>query len=213
MPRRIRAVIFSNLAARDATQVNPPAVLPPAPDRPYAFVCYAHDDWKLVNEQIEWLRAQGFEIWFDRAIEAGNRWSEDLARAVEGCAAVLCFLSPRSARSRYCLDEIHFALECGKPIVPAEIEPVTLTPGLRLSLGSTHRIFMYTMDPDDFREKLASGLRAAMDGTPALDLHGAVAPEAQVAAPAEAVAGFSWRPVAVGVALAVVAFALIYLRN
>lgn len=192
--------------------MTPPVTSPPAPGSSYIFVCYAHDERKLVLEQIEWLRASGFEVWFDEAIEAGNRWSEDLARAVEGCAAVLYFLSPRSASSRYCLDEIHFALECGRPIVPAEIEPVTLTPGLRLSLGGTHRVFMYRMDPEGFRLKLASGLRAAIDGTSALALH--AGPGAPVTHGSAAVtperAAFSWRTLVVGVVVALVAFALIY---
>ncbi len=181
--------------------------------RRYVFVCYAHDDRKPVLEEIRWLREQGFDIWFDEAIEAGNRWSEDLARAVEGCAAVLFYLSPRSAASRYCLDEIHFALECGRPIVPAEIEPVTLTPGLRLSLGGTHRIFLYRMDVDGFREKVASGLRAAMAGTPALvhasgssaTVHHAHAPAAAAEAP------FNWRPLFMGALVAVTVFAAILL--
>ena len=192
--------------------MSPPAVLPPVPDSRYVFVCYAHDERILVLEQIAWLRANGFEIWFDEAIEAGNRWSEDLARAVEGCSAVLYFLSPKSASSRYCLDEIHFALECGRPIVPAEIEPVTLTPGLRLSLGGTHRIFMYRMDADEFREKLASGLRAAMDGTSALALHaGPSSPVVHGSATVQpAPAAFDWRPVMVGVLTAIAAFVLIY---
>lgn len=192
--------------------MSPPAVLPPVPDSRYVFVCYAHDERILVLEQIAWLRANGFEIWFDEAIEAGNRWSEDLARAVEGCAAVLYFLSPKSASSRYCLDEIHFALECGRPIVPAEIEPVTLTPGLRLSLGGTHRIFMYKMDADDFREKLASGLRAAMEGTSALALHaGPSSPVVHGSVSVQpAPAAFDWRPVLVGVLTAIAAFVLIY---
>ena len=191
--------------------MSPPAVHPPLPNSRYLFVCYAHEEREFVLEQIAWLRSNGFEVWYDEAIEAGNRWSEDLARAVESCAAVLFFLSPKSASSRYCLDEIHFALECGRPIVPAEIEPVTLTPGLRLSLGGTHRLFMYRMDPADFREKLASGLRAAMEGTAALSAQGALAaPIGHPAAPAASPATFDWRPLVVGALVAVAVFALIY---
>jgi hypothetical protein len=177
----------------------------------YVFVCYAHDEWKIVTEQIRWLRENGFEVWFDEAIEAGNRWSEDLARAVEGCAAVLFFLSPQSVSSRYCLDEIHFALECGRPIVPAEIEPTALTPGLRLSLGGTHRIFMYRMDPDEFREKLASGLRAAIEGTSALSLHaGPAAPVVHgAAATRTGRVPLNWRALAVGALVALAVFAAI----
>jgi hypothetical protein len=175
---------------------------------PYVFVCYAHDERALVLEQVEWLRRQGFEIWYDESIEGGSRWSEDLARAVEGCSAVLYFLSSRSAASRYCLDEIHFALECGRPIVPVELEPVMLTPGLRLSLGSTHRLFMHRMDAEEFREKLSRGLRAAMEGRLVQDVHGPAASEKQPVAPA-VTPGFNWRPVVAGILVALAVFALI----
>ena len=42
----------------------------------------------------------------------------------------------------------------GRPIVPVEIAQVTLTPGLQLSLGGQHRLFMHRMEPAEFRRKL-----------------------------------------------------------
>ena len=123
------------------------AATPPAGTSPYVFVCYAHDDRDVVVEQVAWLRRAGIHAWYDEAIEAGSRWSDDLAHAVDGCSAFVYFLSPRSVSSRHCLDEVHFALECGRPIVPVEIAPVTLTPGLQLSLGGQHRLFMHRMEP------------------------------------------------------------------
>jgi hypothetical protein len=135
---------------------------PIAAGTPYVFVCYSHDQRETVRAQIDWLRAQGFTVWYDEAIQPGSRWTEDLASAVDGCAAFLFFLCPRSVGSRHCLDEVHFALECGRPIVPVELAPVTLTPGLRLSIGGTHRIAMHQMQPREFRHKLLSGLRDAV---------------------------------------------------
>lgn len=175
------------------------------PTGPYVFVCYAHAEREIVLEQIAWLRSQRFEVWFDEAIEAGSRWSEDLARAVDGCAVFLYFLSPRSTSSRYCLDEVHFALECGRPIVPVEIAPVTLTPGLKLSIGGTHRIFMHRMPAREFRLKLASGLRAAMQGEPeAHPIESRAAPlRAQPAGPVHAT---NWRPAAIGLFTALMVF-------
>ena len=190
---------------RGPDTVTIPSTAVPGPNARYVFVCYAHDERDLVVEQIRWLRANGFEIWFDEAIEAGTRWSEDLARAVEGSAAVLYFLSPTSANSRYCLDEIHFALECGRPIVPVETEPVTLTPGLRLGLGGTHRIFMHRMSTQDFRDKLASGLRAALEGNTALAMHaGPAAPvrHGTQPAPVTGMRGYL-HPLLIGAAVAV----------
>ena len=179
----------------------------PADTRPYLFVCYAHDQRDLVVQEIEWLQGQGFEVWFDEAIEAGQRWSEDLALAIEGCAAMLFFMSPRSLSSRYCLDEIHFALECGRPIVPVEVEPSELTPGLRLSLGGTHRIFMHRMSSGDFRQKLARGLRSAIEGKqpPGRGAAGG-SPPADRASPLAVLFSSHWRPAAFGVFAALVAF-------
>ncbi len=178
----------------------------PAPSTtPYVFVCYAHDEREAVVAQIDWLKAQGFTVWFDEAIEAGSRWSDDLARAVEGCTAFLYFLSPRSVSSRYCLDEVHFALECSRPIVPVEIAPVTLTPGLKLSLGGTHRLFMHRMAPDEFRRKLANGLKDAMaGGTAAHPLEARPAPPRRL--PLEPAFAVSWRPVVFGIASALMAY-------
>jgi hypothetical protein len=185
--------------------VKEPAAATATPSGPYVFVCYAHDEREIVLEQIAWLRSQGFEVWFDEAIEAGNRWSEDLARAVDGCAAFLYFLSPRSTSSRYCLDEVHFALECGRPIVPVEIAPVTLTPGLKLSIGGTHRIFMHRMPMRDFRLKLASGLRSAMQGDQSAHPieSRAHAPSLLPAGPAPAM---NWRPAVFGIFTALLVF-------
>lgn len=169
------------------------------------FVCYAHDEREIVLEQIDWLRSQGFEVWFDEAIEVGSRWSEDLARAVDGCAVFLYFLSPRSTSSRYCLDEVHFALECGRPIVPVEIAPVTLTPGLKLSIGGTHRIFMHRMPTQDFRLKLASGLHSAILGDKvAHPIESRAAPLRL--RPAGSAHAMDWRPAVLGVCTALLVF-------
>lgn len=175
------------------------------PNSQYVFVCYSHDDRTTVVEQIQWLKGQGFTVWFDEAIEAGSRWSDDLARAVEGCAAFLYFMSPRSVSSRYCLDEVHFALECSRPIVPVEIAPAALTPGLKLSLGGTHRLFMHQMETGEFRRKLATGLRDAIAG--GAGAHAIEARPAQVRRlPLEPAFAVNWRPTVFGAAAALAAY-------
>ena len=177
-----------------------------AADAPrYVFVCYAHDERDAVLAEVAWLRGRGFEVWYDEAIEAGSRWSEDLAQAVEGCAAFLYFLSPRSVASRYCLDEVHYALECGRPIVPVELAPVTLTPGLRLSIGGMHRLAMHRMQGDEFRRKLERGLHEALQGRDAVHSIERRAP-GPPRLPFEPLAAVSWRPVVLGLFSALATF-------
>jgi hypothetical protein len=181
------------------------AATPPAGTSPYVFVCYAHDDRDVVVEQVAWLRRAGIHAWYDEAIEAGSRWSDDLARAVDGCSAFVYFLSPRSVSSRHCLDEVHFALECGRPIVPVEIAPVTLTPGLQLSLGGQHRLFMHRMEPAEFRRKLERGLREAMARASA-EHPIESRPAAPRRLPLEPLFALQWRPYVFGIVAALAAY-------
>ena len=34
-------------------------------DEPYIFVSYAHEDSEVVYPEIQWLKDQGFNIWYD----------------------------------------------------------------------------------------------------------------------------------------------------
>jgi hypothetical protein len=188
------------------------AATPPAGTSPYVFVCYAHDDRDVVVEQVAWLRRAGIHAWYDEAIEAGSRWSDDLARAVDGCSAFVYFLSPRSVSSRHCLDEVHFALECGRPIVPVEIAPVTLTPGLQLSLGGQHRLFMHRMEPAEFRRKLERGLREAMSRASAK--HPIESrPAGARRLPLEPLFALQWRPYVFGIVAALAAYVAMMLAT
>ena len=188
------------------------AAAPAEHTSPYVFVCYAHDDREVVLELAAWLRDSGVRVWYDEAIEAGSRWSDDLARAVDGCSAFLYFLSPRSVSSRHCLDEVHYALECGRPIVPVEIAPVTLTPGLKLSLGGQHRLFMHRMEPAEFRRKLERGLREAM--ARASMQHPIESRAAGVRRlPLEPLFAVHWRPYVFGAAAALAAYVAMMLAT
>ena len=188
------------------------AAAPAEHTSPYVFICYAHDDREAVVEQVAWLRDGGIRVWYDEAIEAGSRWSDDLARAVDGCSAFLYFLSPRSVSSRYCLDEVHYALECGRPVIPVEIAPVTLTPGLKLSLGGQHRLFMHRMEPAEFRRKLERGLREAM-ARGAIEHPIESRPAGARRLPLEPLFAVQWRPYVFGIVAALAAFVAMMLAT
>ena len=128
----------------------------------YAFICYSHQDIGIVEEEVEWLRRQGFKVWYDDNIATGHAWSEELAEAIAGATAMLYFLSTNSATSAYCMDELHFAKDRQCPVIPIEIEPVNLSPGLHLTLGTKQFIKMNDTSRKVFRNKLASGVSALL---------------------------------------------------
>ena len=48
----------------------------------YIFVSYSHEDSDIVFPGIQWLRDQGFNIWYDAGIEAGTEWREEIGKAI-----------------------------------------------------------------------------------------------------------------------------------
>jgi TolB-like protein/Flp pilus assembly protein TadD len=127
-------------------------------DQPYSFVCYAHEDSAVVFEEIRWLQDQGCLLWHDGGISTGVRWSDDLAQHILNAKAVLFFVSPRSALSENCLDEINLALDNGKPVVAVHLEKTQLPPGAALRLAHRQAIHRYEIDEKQYRDKLSAAM-------------------------------------------------------
>jgi hypothetical protein len=90
-------------------------------DDSYVFVCYAHDDAKIVYPEIRWLREQGVNIWYDEGISPGAEFPERLGKAILGASLVLFYVSPTSVNSRHCRDEVYFGIDRTTPILAIHI--------------------------------------------------------------------------------------------
>ena len=91
-------------------------------DEPYIFVSYAHEDSDVVFPEIQWLKGQGFNLWFDEGISPGSRWSEELASALENANLFLFFATSNSIDSKHCLDEVNLALDTGKHAIAVHLQ-------------------------------------------------------------------------------------------
>lgn len=127
-------------------------------DQPYVFVSYAHEDAEAVYPEIQWLNDRGINVWYDEGISPGSRWSDALAKALADSAHFVFFVSPQSATSHNCLDEVGFALEREKPLLAVHVEPTELPAGLALRLGSRQAIMKCELNEAAYREKLAAAL-------------------------------------------------------
>jgi hypothetical protein len=84
-----------------------------------AFLSYAHNDLDFALKVSADLRASGASIWVDRLdIRGGQRWDEAIEDALENCSRVLVILSPSAISSPHVKDEINYALNEGKEIIP-----------------------------------------------------------------------------------------------
>jgi TolB-like protein len=127
-------------------------------DQEYLFVSYSHSDEDIVFPELEYLHGMGINIWYDEGISPGSRWSDALANALMGASHFLLFVTPNSANSQNCLDEIGFALEKEKPLLAIHLQQTELPAGLSLRLGSRQAVMKHDLTDDLYRNKLAETL-------------------------------------------------------
>jgi len=69
------------------------------------------------------IREAGADIWIDQLdIPAGSRWDVEVENALANASCVLVILSPFSQASENVQDEIAYALDSGKKIIPVVLE-------------------------------------------------------------------------------------------
>lgn len=91
------------------------------------FLAYAEAD----RERQEQLRLQlllaGVTVWSSRTdIQLGKDFQSEINRGIENADNLVILLSPQALSSKYCLQEIGYALKLNKRIIPLLIEPIEL---------------------------------------------------------------------------------------
>ncbi|MGI9184754.1 MAG: toll/interleukin-1 receptor domain-containing protein [Solirubrobacteraceae bacterium] len=99
----------------------------PQPEHPAAFISYSHLDLEFAVRLRDALGSKGKDAWLDEnEIRGGERWSEELERAIQMADAFLFLLSPHSAGSRECRAELDHALKLNKRILPLRVAETPL---------------------------------------------------------------------------------------
>ncbi len=135
-------------------------------DEPYIFVSYAHEDSEVVYPEIQWLRGQGFNIWYDEGISPGSAWSDEVALALSQCAVFLYFISPRSVASKNCLNEVNFCLSRERTILSVHLEETALPMGVELSLSAMQAIIRGNHTTVLYQDKLVTALNSLLPRIP-----------------------------------------------
>lgn len=84
-----------------------------------AFFCYCREDSDFALRLAEDLKAAGANVWLDQIdITPGQRWDRSVEEALKSCPRLVVILSPASVNSTNVQDEVSFALETQKIVVP-----------------------------------------------------------------------------------------------
>ena len=88
-------------------------------DAPTAFFSYSREDSEFALRLAGDLKAAGANVWLDQLdIQPGQRWARAVQDALNNAERVLVILSPPSVASTNVEDEVAFALEEHKTIIP-----------------------------------------------------------------------------------------------
>lgn len=119
------------------------------------FISYARADSKYLTELLEHLtpyaRARSIRVWTDRDIEGGEKWLEEVRRAVRECAIAVFLVSPSFLNSRF-------------------IDREELTPLLRRSERRQVELYWIPIRPSAHKTSRLSAIQAYPDPQATLSL-------------------------------------------
>jgi tetratricopeptide (TPR) repeat protein len=86
---------------------------------PTAFFSYSRDDSDFALRLAQDLKSAGANVWLDQLdIEAGQEWDRAIEHGLTQAPKMLLILSPSSVKSKNVRNEISFALDDHKTIIP-----------------------------------------------------------------------------------------------
>jgi hypothetical protein len=91
------------------------------------FLSYSRSDERFALRLAKDLRAHAVAMWVDQLdIRPSEHWDRAIERAVSASRGLVVILSPRSVASDNVADEISFAIDNGKSVLPVMIEKCAL---------------------------------------------------------------------------------------
>jgi len=89
------------------------------------FISYSRADSDFARTLNDALQLQGKTTWFDQeSIATGTDFQQEINRGIACCDNFLFILSPRSLNSPYCRDEVTYAAQHHKRMIPVLAQPI-----------------------------------------------------------------------------------------
>jgi len=135
-----------------------------APSEPFStadvFVSYAREDLTFVRDLETRLAFDQLTVWFDvKGLFGGERFWDEICKAIDAAAAVVFIIAPESIGSVYCRRELQFAGERQKRIVPVLRRDVPHG-SIPQEIEGVQWVFLRDTDEDEGLEPLKSAIRA-----------------------------------------------------
>jgi WD40 repeat protein len=89
------------------------------------FISYSRKDKEAARRLTEAFKAQDLDFWIDwEGIEPTVDWWREIEKGIEGADNFLFLISPDSASSRVCRQEVEHAVKNGKRLIPVVVRDI-----------------------------------------------------------------------------------------
>ncbi len=129
--------------------------LPYGGTEPYVFVSYSHRDKKDVMGKLRLLQREGYRIWYDTGLVAGQNWRKVLREKIKFSQNVIVFTSARSVRSKDVGIEIVLADAFEKKIINVTLDDATFKGTIGKIMGEIHAV---SASSEHFEEEMIEAL-------------------------------------------------------
>ena len=91
------------------------------------FISYSSSNARLVLDISARIRHDGFDVWMDKdGVQPGEAWDTAVQNAINDCIIFIVVLSRQSVKSEVVLNELAYAVDRSKTIVPIRLESCDL---------------------------------------------------------------------------------------
>ena len=102
-----------------------------APQNSDIFISYSHNDKAFVKKLAGNLAKDERKVWWDfDALKGGQDWQNEIEKGISKCKNFLVVLTPDAMKSEWVANEIAFAQQKGKRIIPLRLKECDVPIGL-----------------------------------------------------------------------------------
>jgi hypothetical protein len=89
------------------------------------FISYAHHDRERVQQLVDVLQKRKFPVWVDDRLTIGDRWLQEIPKAIRESAEIILMMSPASSVSEWVEAEVALARNIKRPVLPIKLSELT----------------------------------------------------------------------------------------
>lgn len=92
------------------------------------FISYARADEKALHSLVTHLEKRGHIVWYDRELKdrGGQKWWDNILKEIRRANLIIPAVSDALIKSKPCRDELKYAFDLGKNVLPVKIAPADL---------------------------------------------------------------------------------------